>query len=50
MDVTPETIAEAGRTIEAVHDTAATHRKTHDRRDPLHEARAAERVQLWVLS
>ncbi len=43
-------IAEAGRTIEAVHDTAATHRKTHDRRDPLHEARAAERVQLWVLS
>lgn len=45
----PAWIAEAGLACTALHEAPATHRRARDPADPLHAARAQERVQLWVL-
>ncbi|MCO4747918.1 MAG: 50S ribosomal protein L11 methyltransferase [Proteobacteria bacterium] len=42
-------IRDAGLTVVHHADTGASHRRSRDTSDPLHEARAAERVGIWVL-
>lgn len=49
-DALPQAVAEAGLTVTARHDAPATHKRSRDTADPLHAARAAERIVAWVLS
>lgn len=46
----PAWIEAAGLRTVAVHDAPAGHKRARDRRDPLHVARVAERVQAWVIA
>jgi len=45
----PDWIAQSGLTVQARHQAPATHKRARDPKDPLHRARAAEQVQLWVV-
>lgn len=46
----PDAIEAAGLVVEARHERAASHRGARESSDPLHRARSAEQLCLWVLS
>jgi len=48
-DAVEEMAEAAGLVVTEIHDAPASHRRSSDTTDPLHSARAAERVRLFVL-